>query len=434
MPSISHTSKILGGLALSAFILCVGSPAQSVAPDTLTVQRAIALGLDHHPSLRAAEAGVLYAEGGKKLALSTYFPAVNFSASGTHNEGAFVFNPSFAPSQQIYTSYTTGFSATQMLYDFGKTSNRVGANTGLVRAAQEDYRSARDAVVNNVQVAFFASLEAKDVIKVNEETVQQAEDHLRQAKAFYSVGKRPLLDVRRAEVDVANANLGLIHARNLEQVSRLQLENALGMHLSPGFILKGSVDTAGLTITLDSARISAVAHRPDILSASARYESFSSLAAAAWYQHLPTLSANGTYNWSGFDQKLYGRWTAGVTFSLPIFQGFGINAQVQQAEAAAEAQMAEVKLTLENALLDVEQTYLSVREAEERIAATEKLVDQAEESLRLAEKQYAAGVGTSLEVTDAQITRSNARISSIQSTYDHTIALTRLARAMGIMR
>jgi outer membrane protein TolC len=86
---------------------------------------------------------------------------------------------------------------------------------------------------------------------------------------------------------------------------------------------------------------------------------------------------------------------------------------------------------MQNAMLDVEQNYLAVGEAAERIAATSKLVEQADESLHLAEKQYAAGVGTAIDVTDAQVARANAHITAIQALYDHTIALTRLRQAMG---
>lgn len=428
-----NSPKLL--MLVAATLLTAETPgrAQSPVPDTLTVERAVALGLAHHASLRAAQANIDAAKAGKTLALSPYLPAVGFTATDTHNEGSFVFNPTIQPKYQIYSSYSTGFSASQLIYDFGKTSNRVGASTDQVRSSEEDFRTMHDAVITNVRTAFFAALEAEDVLRVNKETLSQTEDHLRQANAFYAVGRRPLLDVRRAEVEVANAKLGLITAGNQVQVSRLQLENAMGEHLAPGYVLKGAVTHEPVAISLDSAKTVAMNLRPDILSARARYESLLSTARAAWSQHLPTLSATGTYTWNGFSATLYPKWTAGLTFSVPIFQGFSINAQHDQATAAAEVQAAQVTLTVENAMLDVEQTYLAIQAAAERIEASSRLVDEAEESLRLAEKQYAAGVGTSIEITDAQITRANARIAAIQAAYDYTIALTRLASAMGVM-
>jgi outer membrane protein TolC len=402
-------------------------------PDTLDLDQAVALAIENHASLRAAAANLQSADAGKSLALSGYWPQIGFSASGVHTEGTFVFNPSIASRNQIYSTYTSGFSASQLIYDFGKTSNRVGATSDLIEATKEDYRSVRDAVILNVSVAYYTALEAADITKVNVETVGQAEDHLTRARAFYTVGRRPMLDVTSAEVDLANANVALIRAKNSEQVALLQLQNGMGIHTSRRILFRTIGRLDSVVISLDSAKSIGFRNRSDVLAARARYEALDAFASATWSQHLPTISASGTYNWSGFDEKLFGRWTAGVTFSLPIFQGFGIDAQVDQARAAAAAQLAQVRLTLENAMLDIEQNYLGVQEAEERIPAANKLLEKAEESLRQAERQYAAGVGTAIEVTDAQVARANARITAIQARYDEAVAIARLHRAMGGM-
>jgi outer membrane protein TolC len=402
------------------------------APDSLSLDGAVALALEHHASVRFAESAVASAEAGKSLALSGYWPQIGFTATGTHTEGAFVFNPSIKPANQIYSQYSTGFSASQLIYDFGRTSNKVGANTDQVLASQEDLRATRMAIAANAAVAYYSALEASEVTQVNQEAMKQAEDHLRSARAFYSVGKRPMLDVTTAEVDVANANVALIRARNAEQVAMVQLMNAIGVHPAGGYALLPAPRTDSVGISIDTARAVGFRNRPDIIAARKRYQALDEFASATWSQHLPSLSATGAYNWSGFDEKLYGRWNAGLTLTIPIFQGFGINAQVDQAKAAADGQLAQVRLTMENAMLDVEQNYLAVREAEERTVATAKLVEKAEESLRLAEKQYAAGVGTAIDVTDAQLSRANARITAGQAQYDRAMAIIRLNRAMGV--
>ncbi len=425
------SSILLTGILLTTLATRAEAQTSQLTVDTLTVEKAMTIALEHQPLLQAAQAGVASAEAGKRLALSNYWPQIGFSASGSHTEGTFVFNPSIPARNQIYSTYTTGLSANQLIYDFGKTSSRVGANSDLVTASHQDYRLTYANVATAVEVAFYAAMQAQEVTIVNEETVKDAADHLRSAQAFYKAGTRPLLDVTRAEVDLANANVGLITARNAQRVALLQLENTMGVHIRPGYALRGNVNALSPSFSLDSARTAAMLNRPDILSARAHYDALQSFASAAFGLHLPTISASGTYNWSGFDVKLYGRWTAGVTFSLPIFQGFGINAQVDQAEAAAQAQFAQLRLTVEDGMLDVEQNYLAVAAAAERIAATSKLVEQADESLRLAEKQYAAGVGTAIDVTDAQVARANARITAIQAVYDHTIAITRLRQSMG---
>ena len=435
---ITHPTLIHGkavAFATALLMLVVQGHAQDMATltDTLTVDNAVAIALQNHFAIKAAQANVVSAEAGKRVVVSTYLPAIGFSASSVHTEGTFVFNPSIASKYQIYSNYTAGLTASQLIYDFGKTTNRISANTDFVTASKEDFRTARDNVITNVEVAFLTYLEDQDVVKVTLETIAQAESHLKSAKAFYSVGTRPLLDVTRSEVDLANANVASIRAKNQMEVARLQLENAMGIHPDHPYVVYAAVTMPPMTITLDSARSQARSNRPDILAAQSRYDALSSLASSAWDQHLPTLSANGTWNWSGFDVTLYGRWSAGLTFSFPIFQGFGISAAAQQASANAEAQQAALVLTIENALLDVEQNYLAVNEANERYGASVKLVEEAEASLTLAEKQYSAGVGTLLDVTDAQVLRANARITQIQALYDYNNSLVRLKMAMGAM-
>ena len=117
-----------------------------------------------------------------------------------------------------------------------------------------------------------------------------------------------------------------------------------------------------------------------------------------------------------------------------MFQGFGITALVDQAQANLESSEAFLRLATENALLDVEQNYLSLKEASDRIDATGKLVTQASENLRIAEGRYNFGVGSAIEITDAQVTLANARLSNIQALYDYNTSLIKLKQAMGVLQ
>jgi outer membrane protein TolC len=357
---------------------------------------------------------------------------LNLSAGYTRTDGAFVFNPSIEPRLQSYNTYTAALQIQQTLFDFGRTINRVSSSTDLFEAASYDAQAARDNIVMNVQIAYFGVVQARDVLTVNELALRQAEDHLREAKAFYNAGRRPLFDVTKAEVDVANANVNLIRARNQLRVAEVQLMNAMGTHPPQGYDVTDTLTIVPFAMSLDSVKVLGIEHRPDIRAARARLASSQSLVAAAMDQHLPTLSAVGNWTWTAFHFPLFSRWNAGVTLSVPVFQGFAVSAQVEQAEAVADQAKASLDLLIESTTLEVEQTYLGLKEAEERIGAATKLVKQAEENLNLAEKQYAAGVGTPIEITDAQLTLSNARITYIQALYDYNSFLVRLKRAIGI--
>jgi outer membrane protein len=400
----------------------------------LSIQQAIATALEHHPSVRGADAGLRAAGAGLTQSRSGFFPSLSFSGTGVHTEGAFVFNPSFPPREQIYNSYTAALQVQQTLWDFGKTSNKVGASSDLVDASAADYASTLDNVSVNVQIAYFTLMQSLQVESVDVDAVHQAEKHLTQAKAFYTVGRRPQFDVTKAELDLANASVALIRARNQSLVARLQLENAMGIRLPEGTRVADTFDVTPLDVPLDSLRGFAMERRPDLLAARARVAANDELADAAWSLHLPTVSASGAYTWTNFQFPLYNRWNAGVSISFPLFQGFSIVAGEQIARATADVSRAALESVNESAMLDVEQTFLALGEAKERIAATDKLVEQAEQNSLLAERQYAAGIATAIEVTDAQLSLANARITRIQALFDYSSARVRLLRSSGILR
>jgi outer membrane protein len=182
---------------------------------------------------------------------------------------------------------------------------------------------------------------------------------------------------------------------------------------------------------LDSAFTIALVQRPEYRAAQARAAAARALAGAAWSQHLPTLSATASYTWTAFSFPLYNRWTAGFTMTLPIFQGFGIDAQVGQADAAATIAEATADQVREAIRLDVEEALLALRESEERRIASMKFVEQATQNLNLAERQYAAGIGTAVEVADARVLVTNARTTLIQAEFDRRSAIARLEKAVG---
>jgi len=417
---------LLGALAAQL------SPADAQQIDTLTLERAVALALQHQPSLHGAEAGVRAAEAGLRQATAGFLPAVAFTASDTRTGGTVLVNPAIPPTQRLYNSYSAALAGTLTIWDFGKTSGRVSQTAYLSDAAHGDYASAREILAVNTEVAYVAFLQARRVVAAGEEALASTSHHLAQARAFFMTGRRPQLDVTKAEVDSLNANVNLIQARNAFRLAKLQLENTMGVHPPNEYAVVDSFTLPATFTSLQDARAAALRSRPEIAAAQARLESGRSGVTAAWGQHLPTIALFGGYTWAAFDFPLFSRWNAGVTFTLPIFQGFALDAGVEQAEANRDIAQSNLDVLTESVLLDVEQEWLAVREADERAVATSKLVQESAENLNLVERQYAAGVATALDESDARLTLSNSEITDIQAQYDYRTALVRLRRAMGL--
>lgn len=127
-----------------------------------------------------------------------------------------------------------------------------------------------------------------------------------------------------------------------------------------------------------------------------------------------------------------GGWNAGVALSIPIFSGFLTKYQVSEAKANLNILLANEEALRQNVLLEVQQTYLNLTEAEERIVTAEITVRQARENHEIATGRYAAGVGNPIEVTDAEVALSNAKASQIQALYDYKIAAASIEKAMGV--
>ncbi|MCU7495900.1 MAG: TolC family protein [Ignavibacteria bacterium] len=423
----------LAAILLMVFLANVHGQARLTDFDRLSIQDATRMALENNPSVRIATSGYDVSNALLRQSRSGYFPVISFNASGTYTEGSFVFNPSIPVREQTYRSYTAGFQAQQLLWDFGRTSSRVSANENFLGASAEDYQSALENVIVSVQTAYYSFLQTQYVVRVDEETLQQAQEHLKVAQAFFKAGRTAEYDVTKAEVDVANAEVNLLRARNQVQIAKLQLENAIGVQNPKNYVLLDSLKAVRLSLSIDSARAIALENRSELKAANFRVQANKELLSASWAQNLPVISAVGNYNWNGFGLPLYSRWNAGLNFSLPIFQGFYVSAQVQESQANVEEAAATEDLARQNAILDVSQSYLAADEAFQRIGASEKLVQSAVENLRLAKGRYNSGVGSPTEITDAQITLSNARITNIQALYDYNTSLIRLKKSMGTL-
>jgi outer membrane protein len=428
---VTHSRIIFVTVLLVASVLYAQTGTQ--APKQLTLEDALQTALTNHPSLRSAEAGVQAAQALLTQARSNFLPMINFSAGGSHIDGYFVFNPSFPPRKQTYDSYNAVLQAQQVIFDFSKTFTRVSAEKYNLESYRSDYQSTREAVALNLHLTYFQMIEFLRIVAVDEQTVEQAALHLERAKGFHEVGKSPQFDVTRAEVDLANANVALIGARNQLEVARVQLQNAMGVPRNYEFSIVDTFKVEPFPMSLDSVLQTAMQQRSELRSARARIESSHALVRAARSQHLPALLATGNYSWNGFNFPLVSRWNAGLTLSFPIFQGFNIMAQVQQARANENAAQAAYDVLTQQVTLEVQQYYLNLKEAGERMLATQKLLEQARENLRLAEARYNSGVGSAIEITDARTVLGNSSITNIQALSDYNSSLIFLRWSMGML-
>jgi outer membrane protein TolC len=148
----------------------------------------------------------------------------------------------------------------------------------------------------------------------------------------------------------------------------------------------------------------------------------------------PVISGNAAYSRTSFSDPSfrYNGWNAGVAVSIPVFNGFLTYHQIREAQANYNAAKANYDLLKQNIVLEVQQAYLNLLAAADKVPTSELAVRQATENLDIANGRYTAGVGNPIEVTDAEVLYTNARTTYIGALYDFNVAVANLEKSMGL--
>lgn len=427
-------------LILAVLFTAVAIPGQGRAAEKLSLKECIDRALKNQPSIRAAQENIRAGQGRETQAASPYFPQVTASTGYSENHspmgGAFL-------GGSITKTYTTSLSVNQTLYDFGKTGNAYDAAKLGTLSLERDAERISQGVVLNVKQSYYALLAAKKLVEVAQKTIEQTESHLKQAEAFFRAGSKPRYDVTRAEVEVNNANLGLINARNGVRIRTIALNNAMGIDPGRATEIVEELPAVPVLPTLDQAQTDALKDRPDMKRMEADIEAARSRVKAEQSNYLPTLSANGAYNWANGTSELgqfmgtpikgdvQNNWNAGIMLTLPLFQGGLTKGRVSEAQANLLALEAQRDATKQAVLLEVNQAYADLEGAAARVEVMQKTLQKARENLDVAQGRYKAGVGPYIEVTDAQLSSVNAETDHIKALYDYHLAIAQLLKAMG---
>jgi TolC family type I secretion outer membrane protein len=412
------------------------------AGDRLTMQEAVQTALSHHPSLLAAQGALQVQQALVGQARSNYFPQLNLQANYTRATGnastsvqssqaLAVGRQTPSPSNTSFNNYAATLTLQQRIFDFGKTIADVESAREAMQGSDWSSQDFRQTVTVNVKVAYFGLLQARRLVQVQEETVKQFKEHLDQAEGFFRAGTRTRYDVTTAEVNLTNAQLELIKAKNAEVVARVTLANAMGEPDRPIGEMEDLLSFKKVEMSEDQAIQEALDNRPDLLSLEAQRRAADATIRSARRNYFPVLSGVADYTWRGQDYPLVWNWDVGVVLTIPLFSGYLTQSQVAAARANMIVADANKEVLRQNVVLEVHQVFANLVEAEERVQTSEVVVRQAEENLDLANGRFQAGVGTTVEQTDAQVLLTNAKTSRVQALYDYRVGEAQLLKAMG---
>jgi TolC family type I secretion outer membrane protein len=427
---------VAGEGSVTMLVAADAVPPRSI-PEVLTLEKAIELAVSNHPSLRVASGTQAINEALVGQAQSGFYPQVQGSLAKTlrTTNSTSTFQGSGVP--RAATGNTTGFNQSsvtlnQLLYDFGTTKSRVDTAQFNLHAANSDAETTVQTVIVNVQQAYFGLQQAQRLVTVSEEAIAQFQKHLDLAKGRFKAGVAPKIDVTTAEVDLSNAQLNLITAKNNRLVARVTLNNAMGIKSSDVYRVEEPTSTVHGQIALEEAVELAMRLRPEMISQRAQEKAAEAAIKTAQGDFFPTVIGSANYTYSGIEFPLVYNWNVVGTVNIPIFSGFLTKQQVAQARANFLRTKANGEVLQQNILLEVSQALLNLEAARERLRVTAVTVTQAKERLALVEGRYRAGLSNAIEVTDAEVALVNAQVNDVVAMSNLQAAKAQLDRATGV--
>lgn len=411
--------------------------ASAQTPKDLTLEQAEQIALKHHPRLAAASLTAQAADQVTAETRSLYFPTASANVTSVAANDGTALAAGALTTSSLATRFATGVNLLQLVTDFGRTKGLVQTAKYRAAAENENIANIRARLLLDVRRAYFGVLGAEAVQKAAEAALENRHLLLRQVSALAQSSLKSTLDVSFAEVLVSEAELALYQAQNNAQSSRAQLAAAMGVDQARDFVLHDENLPTPLNPDLPSLVTQALQARPDLLVLQRNREAAYHLAQAENKLRYPTVNLLAT---GGIiperDHTLpHNNYEAvGVNISIPVFNGGLFTARKSEALLHAQAADKAIEDFSLQVSRDVQTAWFEASNTFHRLDVTTRLVQQAAQALHLAQARYDAGLGSMVELNQAQLSQTSAEINAAGAKYDYLTRRANLNYAMGVLR
>jgi len=326
----------------------------------------------------------------------------------------------------------TSLSISQLIFDSFQTPLQIRQAKSQVNASFHTYERNRADIALQVVQQYLEVLRAKALVKLQEQVLERARRLLEAAEAGYKAGTAAKLDVLRAQVQVRNAEVDLLAARNQERIAMLTLRNLMGVSDDFIFDIAEPAEEPYEPPSLTECLAQALRQRPEVKEAEYQRESANIAKQLARINTLPIVNISGSYNRYPSTTRITDKeWALNLIVSYPIFDGGRIRAELEQAKLQVEQADLNLKRTFDNIRLQVRQAYSNWQNAKERLSAAQEAVKEASETARLTEEAYKAGAVSLIDVINAQVALAQSETQEIQARYDLLRAVYAMRHAIG---
>lgn len=404
--------------------------------DTITLEQAEAIAVRNHPRLAAAQTEAAAAQQAPVQAKSAFLPqaTVNLTSAVANDNARIAAGALNNPI--IYSRAAGGVNISQLVTDFGRTSNLVQSAKFTAAAQQSAADATRAAVLIDVDRAYFDVLRAQSVLHVAEETLKTRTTVSDQVNALAQSKLKSQLDVSFANVNVAEAKLLVNNAKNQLSSALATLSAAMGYDRPQELIVADVTTVAPLPPEPAGLITQALQQRPELAQLRAELSSSQRFANAERDLSRPTVSAMASVGDTPFGVRQIGSdWTvAGVNVSIPVFNGHLYSSRRTEAELRAKAAEQRLRDAQNTVAANVRVAFLTATNANERVGLTKQLVDDARLAFELAQSRYQLGLGSIVELNQAQLRLTEAEIAGATAVYDYEASRAALDYQLGLKR
>ena len=441
-------------LVLVSLLLAIGLPITAAITNAvplpsgpLTLDQALEFALTHNVTLRKGRQDLEEAQGLAIQQRAARLPRLAATGAYQQLDEARIERVQFSAAQPATPflnnqSWNANLVVTQPIYAGGKYNSMARSSRLTREAALASYQALVANTLLEVRTAYSDVLLAVEQIVVQEASKKLLERELETARRSLEAGTVPRFNVLRAEVELANALPPLIRARNQERISRNTLALLLGCDIPADTGVDIPLRTADslkaepFEVSVGAALNAAWLRRPEIKAAQSTSQLRHEEVLQTRADLLPSLSGTAGYGVQNrnfirdLDQTL-GGWTVGVQANWLLFDFGQTQAKVNMARAREERARLEVEDVRRRIELEVRTAFSLFMESKEVLVSQTRVIEQAEEAVRLVTARADAGSSTQLEVLSAQTALKLSRTQYSQALRDYTVARAKLERAMG---
>ncbi len=409
------------------------APSAKTSAITLTLADAEAWTLKNQPRLLAERFRVQAADKRIAESRSGYFPQAfgNFTAVNANGDTAVAAGA--LTTSSISTRAAGGASLVQMITDFGHTSNLLLSARFEAESAGQDEESIRQIVLLQVRKAYFAAQAAESVSKTAQAVLDFRRITVRQLTALAQSQLRSTLDVQFAQVMVSEGELAVVRAQSNVQKAQAQLAASMGERGDTNYSLAEEQLPASPDADAAGYIDEAIANRPDLKALRLHGESATHEARAERdlnYPAMNALAAGGEV--PIHDSTIHRDYGAvGFNINIPIFNGGLYSARAAAAQLDARAADEDASLREVEIARDVRSTWADARDAYLQIDVTQRLVDETNIAMRLAQARYDAGLGSIVELNQAELNQTSALITAASARFDYLRSMSAFQFALG---